>query len=108
MSATASTQKADGPSLRLDAALARPEMLWIVAAAIAAIAMATAPLSMAATWIASSTYHHTALAIPASLWLLWRGRGALNAARPSLVGAAAVAGFAALWLVARAARVNIV
>lgn len=107
MSATDQTARAERPALPLDAVAVRPAPTLALVWALAALAMASAPVSMAATWIASSTYHHAALAVPAALYLLWRARATLRPAETSLVGAAAVGFFAALWLVAQAARVNV-
>lgn len=64
--------------------------------------------AMAETWFASSAYHHGVLVAPAALWMIRRSGVPLTDARPSLAACAGVFAAAIIWLLGRAASVNVV
>src|SRR5512140_3351373 len=59
------------------------------------------------TWHTNSTFSHGYLIAPISLWLAWRNRGALAglSVGPSWLGALAMLGCVAAWVVGRGAGV---
>lgn len=63
---------------------------------------------MAQTWIGSSAYHHGLLVAPISLWMITRSGALSFAFRPSAAALAGVLGASLVWLVGRAASVNLI
>ena len=94
-----------------------PRLVDAVATSFFAIFIATALIlyaptygAMASQWVHGSNFHHGALVLPFSLWLIWRSRSDWQhlAPAPSLLGVAALLGANVVWLIGVAASAAII
>jgi exosortase A len=87
------------------ARLSEPAALYWLLAAAAIVLLWPTGWTMVGQWASSSTYHHGFLVAPVALWLILREpRAPARAYSPALLG---VAGGGLLWLLGRAASVNL-
>jgi exosortase A len=81
-----------------------------VAAIVTLLLLRSTVISMVTIWSGSSTYSYGFVVLPLSALLVWRRRGALKTLQPTIfpLGLVFVMGFAAIWVVANVADVQVV